>query len=122
MIAVGGVNEWTPPRKAGGIPRVSTRSSLRMENEQADAGRDMRIRLARPSSKARAGTGKHETFIFPVQLTTSEQDWQPPPVDPYSAIFISGDYTFKKYTYIYSLHTYITSIIDPPLGGSMRVA
>ena len=25
-------------------------------------------------------------FIFPVQLITSEQDWQPYPVDPYSAM------------------------------------
>ena len=39
-----------------------------------------------------------------------EQDWQPYPVDPYSAIC-------DDHTYIF-----VTSIIDPPLGGSMRVA
>ena len=36
------------------------------------------------------------------------QDWQPYPVDPYSVI--------------YDDHTYVISIIDPPSGGSMRVA
>ena len=30
-----------------------------MENEQADAGRDGRSRLARPNSQARTGTGKY---------------------------------------------------------------
>ena len=40
-MAVGGIHKWTmkPPRKAGGIPRVSTRFSLGVENEQDDAGR-----------------------------------------------------------------------------------
>ena len=35
-------------------------------DEQADAGRDCRTRLARPNSQAR-----REILIFPVQLTTS---------------------------------------------------
>ena len=35
-------------------------------DEQADAGRDCRIRLARPNSRARTGNS-----YFPVQLTTS---------------------------------------------------
>ena len=38
-------------------------------DEQADAGRDCRTRLARPNSQARTGTGKYS--FFPVQLTTS---------------------------------------------------
>ena len=37
-------------------------------DEQADAGRDGRNRLARPNSQARTGT---EKFIFLVQLTPS---------------------------------------------------
>ena len=37
-------------------------------DEQADAGRDGRTRLARPNYQARTGTG---ILIFPVQLTTS---------------------------------------------------
>ena len=35
------------------------RFSLRVENNQADAGQDGRSRLARPNSQARAGTGKY---------------------------------------------------------------
>ena len=38
-------------------------------DEQADAGRDCRTRLARPNSQARTRTGKY-SFSF-VQLTTS---------------------------------------------------
>ena len=41
-----------------------------MENEQADAGRDCRNRLARSNSQARTN-GDREIFIFPAQLTTS---------------------------------------------------
>ena len=38
-------------------------------DEQADAGRDCRNRLARPNSKARTRAGEY--LFFPVQLTTS---------------------------------------------------
>ena len=65
-----GINKWTPPRKSGGIPSVSTRFSMSIENEQADRGRDGRTRLARPNSQART-YGDREISIFPVQLTTS---------------------------------------------------
>ena len=44
-----------------------------MENEQADAGRDGRTRLARHNSQSRSGTGK---FHFPYSVD-HEQDWQP---------------------------------------------
>ena len=43
-----------------------------------------------------------------------KQDWQPYPVDPYSAIC-------DDQTYIHT-EVFVTSIIDPPLGGSTRVA
>ena len=39
-------------------------------DEQADAGRDCRIRLARPNSQARTNADR-EILIFPNQLTTS---------------------------------------------------
>ena len=42
---------------------VWTRFSLSMENEQANAGRDGRTRLARPNSHARTGTGE---YLFPL--------------------------------------------------------
>ena len=49
-------------------------------DEEADAGRDCRTRLARPNSQARTRTGK---FHFPCSAD-HVQDWQPYPVDPYS--------------------------------------
>ena len=49
-------------------------------DEQADAGRDCRTRLARPNPQARTRTGK---YSFPC-FADHEQDWQPYPVDPYS--------------------------------------
>ena len=35
-----------------------------VENEQDDAGRDGRNRLARPNSQARTKTGKYSFFLF----------------------------------------------------------
>ena len=49
-------------------------------DEQADAGRDCRTRLARPKSQARMGTEKYSFS----GSADHEQDWQPYPVDPYS--------------------------------------
>ena len=40
-------------------------------DEQTDAGRDGRTRLARPNSQARTDTDR-EIFIFPIHLTTSK--------------------------------------------------
>ena len=47
-------------------------------DEQADAGRDCRTRLARPNSQARTRTG---SIHFPCSAD-HDQDWQPYPVDP----------------------------------------
>ena len=44
-----------------------------MENEQVDAGRDDRTRLARPNSQARTGTGKKRFSCS----ADHEQDWHP---------------------------------------------
>ena len=63
------------------------------EDEQADAGRDGWIRLARPNSQARTGTGEYYFLCS----ADHEQDWQPYRVDPYSAI--CDDHTY--------IHTYI---------------
>ena len=68
--------------ESGGIPRVSIRFSLSVENEQADARWDGRTYLARTNSQARTGTGKKIVHLCPAD---SEQDRQPYPVDPYSA-------------------------------------
>ena len=50
-------------------------------DEKADAGRDCRTLLARIISQARTVTGK---YFFPCSAD-HEEDWQPYPVDPYSA-------------------------------------
>ena len=54
------------------------RFSLSVENEQNDAERDGRTRLARPNSQARTGQGN---MYIPCSAD-HEQDWQPDPVDP----------------------------------------
>ena len=59
----------------------------RYGDEQADAGRDCRTRLARPNSQARMGTGKNIRYHFPCSAD-HEQDWQPCPVDPYPCLAI----------------------------------
>ena len=81
MAYDGGIFRYTPPRRFGGITRVNTRFSLSVENEQADAGRDGRTRLAKPNSQARTGiTGN---MIFPCSADHGENS-QPYLDDPYS--------------------------------------
>ena len=59
MVVGGIISKWTPPRKAGEIPRVNTRFSLSVENEQADAKRNGRIGLARPTLRRDLGRKKY---------------------------------------------------------------
>ena len=80
-MAYGGFT-WTPPRNSGGIQEVSTRFSLSMEMSRLTrdgtaepVSRDQILRHAR-------GQGN---VLFPCSAD-HEQDWQPYPVDPYSAI------------------------------------
>ena len=73
-MASGGINQWTSPRKLGGISQVSTRFSLCVENDQTDAGRNCQgTKLPSPSqeTKLSGANGDREIRIFPVQLTTS---------------------------------------------------
>ena len=59
-------------------------------DEQADAGRDCRNRLARPNLRHERGQGN---IHFPCSAD-HEQDWQPYPVDPYSTLVLrDGDHT-----------------------------
>ena len=53
---------------------------LEYGDEQADAGRDSRARLAKPNYQARTGTEKHS---FPCSAD-HEQDWQPHPINMYA--------------------------------------
>ena len=52
----------------GGNPVSKHQIQPEYGDEQADAGRGCRTRLARPNSQARTGTGKYS--FFHVQLTT----------------------------------------------------
>ena len=72
-------------------------------DEHVDAGQDCRIRLARPNSQARTGTGKYSFSLFSAY---HKQDWQPYQVDLYSAIF---DYT---YIILYAILTTIVRFIE----------
>ena len=74
-----------PLRKVGGTPRVSTRFGLK--NEQTDAGRDGKP-VSRDQILRRERGQENVYFLFSAD---HEQDWQPYPVDPYSAI--SDDHT-----------------------------
>ena len=64
----------------------NTRFSLSMENEQAGAGRDGTGRL-NPSreTKFSGAYGDRGILIFTCSAD-HEQDWQPYPVNPYSAL------------------------------------
>ena len=52
-------------------------------DEQADAGRDCRTRLARPNSQALTRTEKYLFFLFSADHV---QDWQPYLVDPWGSL------------------------------------
>ena len=81
---------------------MSTRFSLSMENEQADAGWDGRIRLGRTNSQAQTGTLGNTGMHF-LCSADHEQDCQPYPVDLYSAI--CDDYAYIQYcTYLHNRH------------------
>ena len=82
------MNKWTPPRNSGEIPYVSTIFSLSIEMSRltrdgtAEAvSRDQILRHER-------GQGN---IVFPCSAD-DVQDWQPYPVDPYSAI--CDDHTY----------------------------
>ena len=64
------------------------RFTVRIEDEQADAGRGGRTRLARPNSQARTRTGKYSFSCSAYH----EQGWQRYPIDPYSPL--CDDHTY----------------------------
>ena len=73
-----------------------------MENEQDDAGRDGQPNLS-CETKLSGANGDREILFF-LCSADHEQNWQPYPVDPFSA---TSDYYayIHTYTYIYILHT-----------------
>ena len=73
-----------------------------MENEQADAGRDGRTLLARPSLRREREQGNIIFLIFPCSADPG-QDWQPYPVDLHSAMC-------DDHTHIY-IHVHFIPIV-----------
>ena len=67
-MTVDGINKWTAPWKSGGIPLVSPRLSLSVENEQNDG-----TELPNLSRKTKVSGANRDRgmLIFPDQLTTS---------------------------------------------------
>ena len=86
--------------------------NLGVENERADAGRD-----DQPISRdqiLRRERGKGEKyFLF---LADHEQDWQPYPVDPYSAIYGDRPHT---HTEVHNMHTYSDTFLYHILSSSV---
>ena len=62
-------------------------------DEQADAGRDCRTRLAKPNSRRRERGQGNIHFLCSANHV---QDWQPYPVDPYSCYMC--DHTYMRNT------------------------
>ena len=88
-MACGGLDKQTDAAAEIGRNPVSKHQvQCEYGDEQTGAGRDCRTRLAKPIPQARAGTGNTH---FPCSAD-HEQDWQPYPVDPYSAI--CDDHTY----------------------------
>ena len=64
-MACGGLNEYMDPvAEIGRNPVSKHQIQPEYGDEQADAGRDCRIRLARPNSRARTGTGKYSFSLL----------------------------------------------------------
>ena len=83
-------------------------------DEQADAGRDGWTRPARPNFQARTRTGEYSFSLF---------SWPRPGLAalPGWCILCYMWWPYIRTCRVWS-EVFVTSIIDPPLGGSTRVA
>ena len=63
-MAYGGYNYMEAAAELGRNPVSKHQIQPEYGGEQADAGRDCRTRLARPSSQARTRTGKYSFSLF----------------------------------------------------------
>ena len=96
-------------------------------DEQADAGRDCRTRLARPNSQARTQT--EGNIVFPCCSADHMQDWQPCPVINTLAICVTITCIYVRLTryvcmYICMVITYSKGKdqpgkVDNPAGGQL---
>ena len=91
-----------------------------MKNEEADAGRDGRTRLARPNSQARTGTG---IFFFLLLKADHEQDCQLYSVDPYFAVCDDHTYSLRDIPIwtIAARVALLSSPVNSTNGGSRTI-
>ena len=91
-MAYGGFKEMNE-RRRGTLEDPGSKHQIQPQygdDEQTDAGRDCRTRIARTNSQARTWT------IFPIQLTTN-------PVDPYSCFMCDHNIGEKPTVILYTL-------------------
>ena len=106
-MVYGGNYIWPLLRTMGAIPSVSTRSTVSIENSQADTGRDGQTCLAKRHVQARTGT----RLFFPAQLTMNRIGNLP--VDLYSAIC---DDNTRIHIYCCSVYAQLPPVIGAPWG------
>ena len=96
---------------------VSNKHQIQSEygDEQADAGRDCRTRLARPNSQARTRAGNIRFACSADHV----QDWQPHPVDPYSCCMCGHTIIIPCLNKNKNLNTCRPSEHIPQSGGEM---
>ena len=70
-------------------------------DEQADAGRDCRTRLAKPNFRHERGQGNNHFSCSADHV----QDWQPYPVDPYSCYMCDHTYIHTQMHFFFFLRT-----------------
>ena len=76
--------------------------SLRVEHEQADAGRYAQARLASPNSQARTGTGKY-------QMTTSRIDNVSRLI--HTLLYVMTIHTHCNTVYVMTIHTHCSNTV-----------
>ena len=100
--------------EVGRNPVSKHQIQLEYGDEQADAGRDHRTRLARPNSQARTRTGN---INFPCSAD-HEQAWQPYLVGPYSCYMCGHTYIHSQNSLLIYPHFGIESFQPPRLLNS----
>ena len=103
------INKWTSPRKAGIMPRVSTRFSLSMEMSRLT--RDGTAELVSRDQIFRR-EGGHGNIHVPCSAD-HEQDWRPYPVDPY-LLYVMTIYIHKYITHCSCLVQSSTLVYTKP--------
>ena len=71
--------------ESGRNPVSKHQTQPELDNDQADAGQDGRTKPVSRETKFSGANEDREMFISPCSADHHEQDWQPYPIDPYSA-------------------------------------